>query len=91
VRVLIWMLDRIKGRGAAQETPIGFVPTPDALHLEGLDIPRSTLEEILKVVPEEWHSDTVRSEEFFQRIGDRMPAALWKELHAMRERLKIPT
>src|SRR6202162_71771 len=34
VRVLKWMLDRIEGRGAATETPIGFVPAQSSLTLD---------------------------------------------------------
>ena len=40
VRVLKWMLDRIEGRAAATETPIGYVPAPGSLTLDGLDISR---------------------------------------------------
>ena len=51
VRVLKWMLDRIEGRAAATETPIGYVPTPGSLTLDGLNISRDTLEELLRVDP----------------------------------------
>ena len=38
VRVLKWILERVEGRGGAEETPIGFVPTRNALTLDGLNI-----------------------------------------------------
>ncbi|MGH9563415.1 MAG: phosphoenolpyruvate carboxykinase (GTP), partial [Terracidiphilus sp.] len=44
VRVLKWMLDRIEGRAQAAETPIGNVPTPESLTLDGLSISRDTLD-----------------------------------------------
>jgi phosphoenolpyruvate carboxykinase (GTP) len=34
-RILKWMVDRIHGRGKAVETPLGFIPTADALDLTG--------------------------------------------------------
>ena len=36
LRVLKWILERCDGGGAAVETPIGLVPTPDALDRNGL-------------------------------------------------------
>jgi len=87
VRVLIWILERIRGRARAAETPIGWVPTPDSLHLEGLDMARPVLEELLRVDPAEWRAETPGVEEFFRKIGDRLPAALWSQLRALESRL----
>ena len=46
-RVLAYVLGRLDGEGDVKETPIGLVPTADALPLDGLDIPADTLEELL--------------------------------------------
>src|SRR6266852_3016250 len=35
VRVLKWILERVEGHGAAQETPIGYVPAKNGLTLDG--------------------------------------------------------
>lgn len=88
VRPLIWMLDRIKGRGKAVETSIGYVPTPDALHLEGLDISREQLEDALVVRPEEWREHLSGITEHLQKYGDRMPKEMWEELEELRMRLE---
>ena len=37
-RVLKWVVERIEGQAAAVETPIGHVPTPDSLDIDGLDM-----------------------------------------------------
>ena len=37
-RVLKWAIERIEGKAAAVETPIGHVPTPESLDTEGLDM-----------------------------------------------------
>src|SRR3954452_10581773 len=39
-RVLKWIVERLDGKGAAVETPIGHVPTPEALDVTGLDLSR---------------------------------------------------
>src|SRR5690242_2354856 len=56
-RVLKWVVERIEGRGGAVETPIGYVPTPDALDVSGLDITTDELELVLRVDPEEWKAE----------------------------------
>ncbi len=37
-RVLKWVIERIEGQAAAVETPIGHVPAPGSLDVEGLDM-----------------------------------------------------
>jgi phosphoenolpyruvate carboxykinase (GTP) len=79
VRVLKWMLDRIEGRADADETPIGYVPAPGSLTLEGLNISRESLNELLHVDPVDWAMETESSGAFFAKFGDRLPAELRQE------------
>ncbi|HEY0694255.1 MAG TPA: phosphoenolpyruvate carboxykinase (GTP), partial [Kribbella sp.] len=37
-RVLKWVIDRLEGKAAAVETPIGHVPTLDSIDVSGLDL-----------------------------------------------------
>ena len=37
-RVLKWVIERIEGQAAAVETPIGHVPAPGSLDIDGLDM-----------------------------------------------------
>jgi phosphoenolpyruvate carboxykinase (GTP) len=87
VRVLKWMLDRIEGRAGATETPIGCVPTPSSLTLDGLSISRGTLEELLSVNPSDWTDEERGVDEFFAKFGDRLPEPIRKEQKALAERL----
>jgi phosphoenolpyruvate carboxykinase (GTP) len=79
VRVLKWMLDRIEGRADADETPIGYVPAPGSLTLEGLNISRETLSELLHVDPVDWATETESAGAFFSKFGNRLPAELREE------------
>ncbi len=54
VRALKWILERVEGRGAAQETPIGYVPAKNGLTLDGLKISDEALNELLRVNPGDW-------------------------------------
>jgi len=87
VRVLKWMLDRIEGRAAATETPIGNVPTPSSLTLDGLSISRDTLNELLAVNPNDWAEEEKAVDQFFARLGSHLPAALCQEQKALASRL----
>src|SRR6476659_6088487 len=56
-RVLKWAIERLEGRAAAVETPIGHVPTPESLDTEGLDMTPEELRVALNVSPEEWAAE----------------------------------
>jgi phosphoenolpyruvate carboxykinase (GTP) len=86
-RVLKWVLERIDGQAEAVETPIGPVPTPDALDTEGLDITREQLEAALRVDVEEWKAEIPQIEEWFAKFGDALPTTLWTELDGLKARL----
>jgi phosphoenolpyruvate carboxykinase (GTP) len=87
VRVLKWMLDRIEGRAGATETPIGCVPTPSSLTLDGLSISRGTIEELLAVNPSDWTDEEHSIDKFFAKFGDSLPEPIRKEQRALAERL----
>ncbi len=87
VRVLKWILDRIEGRAGATETPIGCVPTPSSLTLDGLSISRGTLDELLSVNPSDWTEEERGVDEFFAKFGDSLPEPIRKEQKALAERL----
>jgi phosphoenolpyruvate carboxykinase (GTP) len=87
LRVLLWMIDRVKGRGDAVETPIGLVPRPSSLILDGLDLSRAQVEQLLAVDREEWAAEVPEIRAFFDRFGDRMPAVLERKLEQLSQQL----
>lgn len=88
VRVLKWMLDRIEGRAAANDTPIGFVPTPESLDLDGLNISRAALDELLRIDPNDWAEELDATGKFFEKFGKRIPEEIRTEHKALAERLQ---
>jgi phosphoenolpyruvate carboxykinase (GTP) len=86
-RVLKWAIERIEGKAAAVETPIGHVPTVDSLDLDGLDVSREAIEAALRVDPDEWRQELPQITEWFEKFGDTLPAVLWTELDALKARL----
>ncbi|MEP6756798.1 MAG: phosphoenolpyruvate carboxykinase (GTP) [Chthonomonadales bacterium] len=87
IRALIWMLERVRGTASAVTTPIGLVPDPSSLNLDGLKIDSADLEGVLKVDSAEWRADLDHMNTFLTSIGDRLPQELWGEFELLRERL----
>jgi len=86
-RVLKWVLERTAGQGGGTETPIGIVPTPEALDTSGLDIGEEQLAELLSVRPEEWKEEVALIEEHYAWLGERLPSELNDELGRLRDRI----
>ncbi len=87
LRVLLWMVDRIKGSGTGDETPIGVVPRRDSLNLDGLDLSSAALDQLLAVDRDEWAGEIPEIEAFFAKFGSRLPGQLTKELEALAGRV----
>jgi len=87
VRVLKWILERLQGRVEARETAIGYVPVPQDLDLEGLDLPSSTVEELLRVDRDEWQKEVADQGQFLAQLGERVPEELWEEFRSLERRL----
>ncbi|MFI6098445.1 phosphoenolpyruvate carboxykinase (GTP) [Lentzea sp. NPDC051213] len=86
-RVLKWAIERIEGKAAAQETPIGYVPTAADLDLEGLDASREDIEASLAFDADEWRAEIPLVEEWFAKIGEKVPTTLRDELASLKQRL----
>ncbi len=86
-RVLKWICERVEGTGQAVETAIGWLPTPGALDLSGLNFSQDDLQELLAVDVEGWKKEIEDVAASYARFGDRMPAALTMELDNLRRRL----
>src|SRR6266850_1991325 len=87
-RVLKWIFERCDGTAEAVDTPIGRLPRPEDLDIQGLDIPAVNLTKLLSVDVEGWLAEVPLISQFFDEFGDRMPEALKEEVTRLEERLK---
>ena len=85
-RVLEWMVDRLEGRVAAQDSPIGLLPK--SLNTEGLNLDSSIVDALTSVDTAAVEADLDDAEEFLARCEDRLPVAITEELAATRIRLR---
>lgn len=88
MRVLLWILDRCAGKVGARETEIGYVPNVEDINIEGLDLNKETIQELLSVDKDAWLADVENIKEFYTMIGDTVPSELHEELSALEARLK---
>ena len=77
VRILKWIVERIRGKAKATETPIGYVPSPGAIDLTGLDMPATRMEAALTCDREEWLEALEELRVFYEQFGTRTPKPIW--------------
>jgi phosphoenolpyruvate carboxykinase (GTP) len=86
-RVLAWVFRRCDGEAEAEETPIGLVPAPGAIELEGLDVEPEDMVKLLEVDVEDWRKELPAIHQHFARFGDRLPERLREQLADLERRL----
>jgi len=85
-RVLEWIVDRLEGKVAGRETPIGWLPK--TLNTEGLDLSEDEVNQLLHVDPAQLGVELDDAETFLQQFGDRLPETIIRELENTRKRLE---
>ena len=86
-RVLKWIVERIEHKAAGVETPVGVVPTADALDISGLDVSVDDVAEALAVNVDEWKQEIPLIEEWFDFVGEKLPTGIKDEFEALKQRL----
>lgn len=87
-RIIKWMLERGESDNDHIETPIGYVPNPDAIDLRGLKIKKEDLEKLLYIDTKGWLNELEITKEFLDKFGDRTPKEIWDEYFKLEKRLK---
>jgi phosphoenolpyruvate carboxykinase (GTP) len=73
MRVLKWIVDRVRGRALGKETPIGWTPYFEDINWNGLPFPRETFEELQTVDRAQWRQEVMGHEELFLLLHDHLP------------------
>ncbi|OFT96071.1 phosphoenolpyruvate carboxykinase (GTP) [Brevibacterium sp. HMSC22B09] len=88
-RVLKWVFERVAGTAEAVDTPLGKAPAEGALDVDGLDVTPEQLQKALAIKPEEWAEEVKSIEEWYEELGDHVPAELRGEVDKLRQRLGL--
>jgi len=94
MRVLRWVRDQVRSRNgsvAGRETPVGIVPTPEAIGARDLGLSSSDAEALFAVDRDDWLREAEDQGEFLRKFGDRLPAAIRQQHQALQQRLSPVT
>ena len=73
MRVLRWIVERIRGRTPAKETSIGWQPHYKDLDWTGLDFPKDKFDAIQSIDRKAWRAEIMGHEELFFDLHDHLP------------------
>ena len=80
MRILKWVVDRVRGRAQGKETAIGWTPYFEDIHWTGMDAPeaalRATFDQLQQVDPIAWKREVMNHEELFIALHDHLPAEM---------------
>ncbi|HLO67404.1 MAG TPA: phosphoenolpyruvate carboxykinase (GTP) [Holophaga sp.] len=84
MRVLKWIVDRVHGRAYAAESPLGWIPRPGDVDIEGIDgFTQENFAAAMAIKRDEWRHEILLHEELFEKLYDKLP----KEFFHMRQLL----
>jgi len=86
-RVLKWVFERVDGKSSAHQTPIGLLPSPDAIDTTSLDIAADDLAALLSVDTAGWSTAVPQIKEHYAKFGDHLPAELSAALDTLERSL----
>ena len=88
MRVLKWIVDRVKGKAEAVESPFGTMPKREDLVWEGLDFDTDTFYSIMDIAKTNGLAEAEELKGHFGQFDDKLPPELEAERQKLAERLE---
>ena len=73
MRVLKWIVDRVRAGGRAKETPIGWVPRYQDIDWTGMDFPQEKFDALQAFDRAAWRAEVLGHEELFLDLHAHLP------------------
>jgi len=87
-RVLDWIFRRIEGEDCAQESPIGYIPKPEAFNLDGIK-DQVNMAELFRIPKDFWLQEVKEIRKYFdEQVNSDLPNEVAFELDKLEERIK---
>ncbi len=83
MRVLQWIVERVRGQAGAVESPFGHMPRHQDIDWTGMNFDRSRFHSIMDVEREAARREAAEQKDWFKAFGDRLP----KEMELQRQLL----
>jgi phosphoenolpyruvate carboxykinase (GTP) len=93
MRVLKWIVERVRGRAGARETDLGWIPDYDDIDWSGSTVTRAEFEPLTAVDIDAWHQELQQHAEWFAAMGAHVPQqlSLKRDLLALRLQREEPS
>ncbi len=86
MRVLKWIVDRVRGRAGAVESPFGMMPTYEDITWAGLDFSKDKYLKIMNISREGAMAEAEEIKSYFATFGSHLPAELEAQRQALADR-----
>lgn len=88
LRVLDWILDRCENKKDAHKTALGLMPSEDDINLEGTDVSKPELANLLSIDKELWEKEITDLETYYEQFGEDLPVEISENLKYLKMRIQ---
>ncbi len=78
MRVLKWIVERVKDRIPATKTALGWMPRFEDVDWTGLEIGKAEFDKLNQIDTDAWKQELALHKEWFAKMGEKMPGELMK-------------
>ncbi|MDZ4195978.1 MAG: phosphoenolpyruvate carboxykinase domain-containing protein, partial [Candidatus Izemoplasmatales bacterium] len=78
-----WIFERCDQQVDTISTPIGKIPNPRDLNLDGLHISKNRFEQLFNIDPTSWKKEVTLIHDYYQSLGSTLPKVLKEQLEKL--------
>ncbi|WP_437329762.1 phosphoenolpyruvate carboxykinase (GTP) [Sorangium sp. So ce381] len=88
LRVLRWIVARVRGEAKGRDTAVGIMPADGELDTSGLGVNDEAMRELFAIDRDAWLEEARDREAFLESFGSRMPEALLRQNRDLMARMR---
>lgn len=88
LRALDWILDRCENKKEAHKTALGFMPSSDDINLDGTNVSKEELTDLLSIDKNLWEKEVADLEKYYEQFGKDLPVEISENLKYLKMRVE---